>query len=546
MIKRKVLLFLCLLINIINVLEVKADGPVSGGGTVNANAINDGSGDNSGKGNYSEWTSFRVGNKQIKYRYKVSYSTSLNYDWKYIMPNGNVIKSGTWVGLKVNEIQSASWSVSDIEYEEVKKVYTCTTTTSYCCYKKHAISNPFSLYDSPQLSYVYVCNGDKGYDASKCTNPSYSTQTSEEEKEYYEEYACPSGSKETVEEEVIALDSPGAGMDKSGDVYKIAHSTAVGLVGAPLSKLQITTDELDSSNEYKAEIITGQLVSSTDSGIASSGAVSKTYTYQPSNICMNLKTGKVSYNKECQSEEEVQINPYVYSNVNYWQYFSPLDMKSGTNFSLVIKNNTERILNEKECHSIMNNYSKEYQNYIISLKSKSLKGDYCKNSSCSNVNKGNNSDWQEVSNGCYFSTVINFDVSQKYYYEEEENNTLKFNGYNIYYRSININNPFPTIPTENSLWYEWYNSTNKNPNLKDSFKAKTYSVVVSNKLADTIRAYNVNNPYPSFNKLSLTGKSEFLESIGVSALTTDTNYELGEGAKTCIKGKKITIGSDCS
>ena len=42
------------------------------------------------------------------------------------------------------------------------------------------------------------------------------------------------------------------------------------------------------------------------------------------------------------------------------------------------------------------------------------------------------------------------------------------------------------------------------------------------------------------------GKSEFLRSIGVNSLTNDKYYKLGGGSKTCIKDKKVSIGSDCS
>ena len=333
---------------------------------------------------------------------------------------------------------------------------------------------------------------------------------------------------------------------KTQEIYTLAHNSAAGMVGAPFSKLQIITDELNEKNEHKTETILGSLVSTSDSGVGRSGTVTKTYSYKPSSICINLKTGKVIYNKECKQDEEVKINPYVSEGIEYWQYFSPLDTKSSTSLNLTIKKNDARVLSKKECHSVMNKYKNQYQNYMVSINNKALNGDYCKNGNCNNLNTGSGSDWQEVSKGCYFSTVLNFDVVQKYYYEEMKNNELKFNGYNLYYRPININNPFPTTPTEDSVWYEWFNSTSKTPNLKDSFNEVTYSVAVPNKLADTIRAYNVNNPYPSFDKLSLNGTSSFLQSIGVVSLTGDKVNKLGEGTKTCIKNGTVSIGSDCS
>ena len=532
--RRKLLLFLCLALSILNVSKVYAT-PTTGGQVTDASGNGDGgTGDGTGGGNggtggngqYSPWTYFDEGKKKYKYRYSVQYGFNTTKSSTYIIPNGDRIKSGTWVGINIYEIQSASWNVLNTEFKEIKKVYTCTDTIPNC----------------KKVDRGYDDKGFKLNPITVCGDPYVVIIVQDEEHDYYDSFTCPSGTM-TVEEKEVSTDEIGY---KLTEIYNLAHSRAAGMVGTPLSKVQIITDELNEKNEHKTETLLGNLVSSSDSGPAKSGSVIKTYSYKPSSICMNLKTGKVRYNKECKQDEEVKLNPYIYDGIEYWQYFSPLDTKSGTNFSLNIKNNSEGKVNAELCHSVMNNYKDDYQNRIISINNKALNGDYCKNGNCNNLNTGSGSDWQEVSKGCYFSTVLNFDVIQKYYFEEMKNNELKFNGYNLYYRPININNPFPTTPTENSIWYEWFNSTNKTPNLKDSFNEVTYSVAIPNKLADTIRAYNVNNPYPSFDKLSLNGTSSFLQSIGVVSLTEDKLNKLGEGTKTCIKNGTVSIGSDCS
>ena len=533
--RRKILLFLCLAISVLSIPQVRAT-------EINFNTSDNspGSGESGGNGQYSQWIYFNKGSKKIKYRYSVEYSSNTNYNIRNNSPYGDTIKAGTWMGINIHEIQSASWKVIDIEYKEIKKVYICSIQAP-----TNEICHCYWAYDPKASRVVQVCPGSPNYNKTgHCTWQSNTIDIiKNEEHDYYDPSPCPAGSIEKVDDKKeVDIETK----EKNQEVYGLAHNRALGMVGAPLSKLQIITDELDEKSERKTETILGQLVSSSDSGAGESGSVSKTYSYKPNNICINLKTGKVRYNKECEQDEEVKINPYISEEIEYWQYFSPLDTKSGTNFSLIIKNNIDRKLSDKECHSIMDNYKSQYQNYIVSINNKALKGDYCKNGNCNNLNTGSGSDWQEVSKGCYFSTVVNFDVIQKYYFEEMKNNELKFNGYNLYYRPININNPFPTTPTENSIWYEWFNSTNKTPNLKDSFNEVTYSVAVPNKLADTIRAYNVNNPYPSFDKLSLNGTSSFLQSIGVVSLTEDKVNKLGEGTKTCIKNGKVSIGSDCS
>lgn len=547
--KKKILslLLLCLLVSILNVSEANADddggytggdetvsdtGPGGGGGETPGDTGNPGGnpggkpsdGNNNGNGNWSVgWD----GNRKIEYQYSTSIRATTKYNILYASPY-NIIKSGTWLGINIHENQTANWSVSVGQVQEVKKRYTCKKTVEdYRYVWKSVINNkgetvrirvPVRDYHEETIAVIDAAFNDPSPCPPETTNETF--------EEIREKTSLPGGIKQKI--------------------VGNAHSAAKSMVGAPLSKVQITTDDLNEKNEYKTLLLYAKLDYAKDIVGEWSGKVENAYIYKPDNICMNLRTGKVSYNKDCTKEEEVQLTPYIRNNVSYWQYFSPLDMKSGSNFSLVIKNNTERQYNGNECHSIMNNYKDKYQNKIISLSGKTLKGDYCRNGSCSNLNKGSGSDWQEVSKGCYLTIIKNFNVVQKYYYEEMKNKQLMFNGYNIYYRSINIDNPFPNTPTKNSLWYDWYNSTNKNPNLKDSFKEMTYSVAVSNKLADTIRAYNVNNPYPSFDKLSLAGESEFLRSIGVNSLTNDKYYKLGGGSKTCIKDKKVSIGSDCS
>ncbi len=544
--KKKILslLLLCLFISIFNVSEVKgfqiktnysnkgsANTPGNPG---NSKPGNGKPGNGSGQGNgFGDWSSMRSGNKLILYRYSVTLEGGIEYNVDDVSLNGGAIKSGTWIGINAYENQWASWDISNIESKEVRKVYTCKIKKQVC------VDNVVKVkYDIIKKRWITKL-------VTTC-NDILETKIENEDHDYYDESPCKK--YKNVVETSRDEDADNTSVDVQGTIISSVVSTAQSMVGEPLSKVQITTDELNEKNEYKTLTILGKLDSnkSSFSGYVLSGSIVKAYFYKPDNICINLKTGKVSYNKECTKEEEVQINPYIRGETSYWQYFSPLDMKSGSNLSLVIKNNTERMLSSDECHGLMDDYKNEYQDSIVSLSGKKLNGDYCRNGNCNNLNKGSGSDWQEVSKGCYFTTILNYDVVQKYYYEEMKNNQLMFNGYNIYYRSINIDNPFPNTPTKNSLWYDWYNSTNKNPNLKDSFKEMTYSIAVSNKLADTIRAYNVNNPYPSFDKLSLAGESEFLRSIGVNSLTNDKYYKLGGGSKTCIKDKKVSIGSDCS
>lgn len=522
MIKKKKLLFLFLTMSVLNVSQVYAG---YGFATGTSGAYSSDGGTAGGNVQESGWKDEKIGNRKLQYRFRFRSSSSSTLNIEEDSPSGDVIKAGTWMGIQALESQYASWDVLSIEYKEIKKVYSCTIYEKNCKIETKKVDIPDGNGNYKKIDVM----------TSTC-NPYNRPLYEGVERNYYDEKPSCMGNLKTDEKEVAAGEE-GSIKQK---VYALAHDYAASKVGSPMSIIYIETDDAG-----KIEI-KGKLINGSDSGNVASGSISKTYSYKPNNICINLKTGKVKYNKECQQDEEVKINPYISNGREYWQYFSQLDMKTGSNLSLIIKGNNDRELSADECRRAMDNYKNEYQNRIISKNGKKLKGDYCKNSSCTSVNTGYGSDWQEVSNGCYHNASLNYYVIQKYYYEEMKNNQLRFNGYNIYYRPININNPFPTTPTANSLWYEWYNSTNKTPNLKESFNEKTYSVSVSHKLADTIRKYNVNNPYPSFDKLSLNGKSQFLQSIGAEPLTNDSITMLGKGTKTCINGKTISIGSDCS
>ena len=290
MIKRKkIVLFLCLAISMLNISKVygtattitiigEDDNSSSGDGP-------GGNGGSGGNGQYSAWTYFKEDSKRIKYRYSIQTGSNSNYNINYDSPNGDTIKAGTWMGISIHEIQSASWNVSDIEYKEIKRVYTCTMqipSKQDCeCYMTYNY-----------MRHIWVCPGEAGYNEKHCKYTSSSTVDviKNEEHDYYDSFSCPAGTTMKVEEKETDIDDIAS---KTQEVYNLAHNRAASMVGAPFSKLQIITDELNEKNEHKTEIILGSLVSSSDSGAEKSGTVTKTYSYKPSSICINLKTGKV-------------------------------------------------------------------------------------------------------------------------------------------------------------------------------------------------------------------------------------------------------------
>ena len=239
------------------------------------------------------------------------------------------------------------------------------------------------------------------------------------------------------------------------------------------------------------------------------------YSYRPNYICINRKTAIVNYrDKEC-NNDEITIADGKSSGIDYWKYFVPLDAKNGDSFGISLAYKQEAGVKKKEfCLALINKYPKSYTSYIKDKDGNDL-------SSSAAVAKS------QVDGGCRLMSEIKIPITQKFYNEKEENGTKKLNGYAFYYRPIDVNNPFPNgITDESSYWYDWYKSNKKDPNLADSFKTITYAA--NNIKTSSIRAYNENNPYTSWQGMKVDGSSEFVKSYLTSNGKQDF-YKLGCG-----------------
>ena len=134
--------------------------------------------------------------------------------------------------------------------------------------------------------------------------------------------------------------------------------------------------------------------------------------------------------------------------------------------------NNER--SNKEClYVVINNPVSKTNNSktsyldLIEPVGKTFKGDYTRTDkkSCKTCN-----DYKIFANGskCILTSTIKIPIKQQFYKEKKEKSNNKenivFTGFNFYYRSININNPFPN-GTIDDIWREWAESKKKKPDI---------------------------------------------------------------------------------
>lgn len=503
-------------------------------------------------------------NRGIRYRYKMLITSkndfSINaYDMSgnSLIPDSisqlqteeleNKFKAGTWIGININEKQTANWNVWDFEYQKAEKKYNCVygkeigtcyktiteiNVNRYDCIKKQGSFKPYK---------EDLLNGDCEHKVpTSCVKDYNNITITSEAQPYFEEYQCPQkyttsdGTRQLVSGPTVAetiytdISNVSNASTIQSNVYANARTQAINRVGSASGKVVYITN--NSYPNSKEELATNELSGTRVPNeiqadeVQASGNAWANYQYFPSKVCINLKTSEVTYEEKCIPDQEKGIieiqnettyDKYLNENITYWHYFIPLNTKtSKENFYIQIAKNTDKKLNVNECKSYMEKYNtpkKMYTNYIVpATSSLTFKDDYGKL-------KMNSDAWKEVQkgNGCYFTTIVKIPVVQKFYNEEQNNNNqIIFKGFNFYYRAIDINNPFPNGIAADSYWYEWGQSQKANqnptPDLSESFTTKTYEAKNIN--VSAVREYNEEHPYTSWDEMNINGSSSLINS----------------------------------
>lgn len=345
----------------------------------------------------------------------------------------------------------------------------------------------------------------------------------------------------------------------------------------------------------------------------SGGTTYQIFNYYPSSVCLNILTSNVTYKLNSDKCGTNEVNVTFLEGKKYWRYFIPLNTKSGSNFFISVEKSgeNESQLDIEECNSVVERYpiektykaiiesingnsftnnrvidlktvddengcrlisvrnhyltktecrkyiketnpaEKAYKNYIKQKNGKPFVGDYYASYIKENgYSKSEDKKAIEKQGGCIFSTSINYQINQQFYGEEKKSGYTSLKGYGMYFRQIDINNPFPNGIDSNSIWNGRYNASNKEVNTGNGsvtlsdFKNITYKANVSIQNANTIKDLNDNYSYTSWkNKnnnntsgMNINGTSNFVRNNQNTIFTINntidnkTNpYKLGCG-----------------
>ena len=540
---KKILYILLVILSIsMNIKHCLAEGDTSEWHETKNDVISGSGLTDNGDGTYGETKGCSVYKSSISANYDPQSEIIVNvydYEGNNIMNQGgnislnDAIKAGTWVGVNIEEKHTAHYSIS-VSASETKWKATCNY--SYVYYESYCKPVKCALPEQ------------KG-----CCTPSkrkktgyYSTTSGLLNKCEKDSYECPPTTSDAQlisgpnfsETSVGAPDYASSLKSRLTGLYDGAARKYVGTKLANINYLisndydELKYDNLtintNGINEYSPE-------KKHDKGYQQS------YYYSPNKICMNLKTSDVIYKqKECNiSENEIEIkNKIAKDGKEYWHYFAPLNIKSTNIFSIDI--NGEKTISNQQCINFANDNPNNYftkirpQNENISLPSTNNTSDRRKFIK----------DLERTGSGCIFKKSYIIPITQKFYNEVDG---TRFEGFNFYYRPIDINEPFPNGLNDTSIWYDWSKDPNQDPDITDSYNSTTYVAAVGTN-TDTIRKYTTPElPYTTWSNMKLDGTSSFIDFLEKNNIgkrydkTINKPYKLG-----CGDGNKSQTNKDGS
>lgn len=538
---------------------------------------------------------------QCRYKYNVSSTNNVTINGYDINENKNIINkslkisnddkitAGTSIGLEIYERKTVSYKVGDISVKYTKKVSTYTKTGGgyyknrifHCVLKKcWGRQKEYNTYEYNETKCNSVksrqnCKKGEGYgyqysdwvpatyewkqtsnDTYYITSKNYNNQNNTNQKKYddCEKQAIRAAVKEANSRfgATYKLEIPNSNDTSKSNTEKVIKGAE------PAGK--ITKFELNTELENDAKTAT------------------KTAKYIYSTIpCMNVITSEVNYvdtREECNNNNTnkkiIENGKAVENGVThtYWHYFVPLNAKSNDEINVSLVKNAEKSLKSSQCQYVVEQHpadsdtpyydliqpldkdGEKKSNIIFTKMSIKKYINDCKNQnkncrSAQDYNKFKKSEWT-----CYLTSTIKIPITQQFYKEKEttKNNktTITFTGFKFYYRSVNINDPFPNgIKNTTSAWYEWYKKYKNNdkklsPNIEQSYKTVSYQALSIN--TSSVRKYNENKIYSNWNGMTKDGKSSFITNEGiVTRKTTGKIFKIGGGPRTTISDKSITI-----
>lgn len=512
-------------------------------------------------------STWKNGNSEYtcSYKYNIKVKTSLKFNIYDINNKSLIDKSltinervvaGTSVGILIKEAKTSEYEIKDIILKKVQEVRKPTTKTivSKICY--YAGSNSCDTYKITMNPYTTNCPG-MHPDIAFCRNTGEDIEVTTQK--------INGLSTTTTYNETTGKNNENYTQCKSKAIDAVQRKSKDAISGESYKASLTNSNDVDKEKEQINDI--KSTISTNTSGLK--GKYSANYTYNMGNVCLNLKTAKITYRTASGSclEDEVKIANDTTDGDNHWHYFIPLNSRSTDKIEIEFSKSHNSKLNKKTCKNIIEKYkkNKEYLDFIVPLEG----GKY-------NGNVANDKIITDSSNGCRQVSIIKIPISQEFYYETKlETDSLTksiLQGKNFYFRRIDINNPFNNIsPKEDSLWYDWYDANYtsegytrniKEPNINNSFKEPLYITKINNieKLQE-IRRYNIIRPYPEWVDMKSNGESclivngdatsnlncsSFIPIIAERIKNENKIYKLGEGEDLEIcEGNIVHIDGKC-
>ncbi|MBQ9854237.1 MAG: hypothetical protein IJO57_04310 [Bacilli bacterium] len=466
--------------------------------------------------------SYNGASYSCSYSYSANASTTLKIDIyndkneslssKDSLQINEKIKAGTSIGIYANENKTVSYEVSNIKYLKSYKTYkricvysdnrgytetkTKTTSTTVACESSIYVAGKgtiFRIYDSGRRSETNTISVNEAEVPSN-----YITK-------------CKENAIKTAQNAAKALagSSYGIRMNDSNDI------------NAPL---------INTPDKGKEEV---QFPSG-----ALSASKTINYTYEMNNVCLDVKTARITYNKEC-GNNQIKVSNDNKNGKNHWHYFIPLNTPTSTD-KIVIEFYKNSPISEKKCKNVIKDNKNTYRE-LIAPKDNSIKY---------TGNVANDEIIIKTENGCKLISTITIPVIQEFYAEQKnaETKNVTLQGNKFYFRRIDIQKPFNyKITDPNSLWYEWYNanydseneySMNKvKPNISASFNKVLY-YTQNNNIRD-IRKYNSIMKYYDWTEMKKNG-----ESCLISDQNGGTNCDSNTAQGLSIAQRNFNSGDD--
>ncbi len=518
-----------------------------------------GSGDNKckekTKASYYEGCNYPVSKKIKSTVYMDVYDADGNYLGNALNISDKKFTAGRYVGIDVYELYEITVSVGIEPYCQ-RVVLSCESGTgkSYCPkYRGCTYTEP----TTQNGKIIGGCSCDMEIDYR--SGPAYKGSCQDNGYERQTDASCTSCPTKSISEYrdtaegVIKNEIKKAlgdlidtyDLDKNVDINECMNSNYFDINDESLTSYEAATRNVnDIKDKTTTKIVPYGVICSSNITPTDRNAspISKTLKlkikYNPQKSCIDGRTGYVRYVKhseKCSNDELTVNNMYNLDGEAIGKYFIPLNTKTDTAFTYEL--NSKRKQDETLCLNIIDKYSSE--NGGDDRWREMIRPE--KNTRFENYTTASQAKSTIKQNGyCYYGYEISFNIEQQFYTEADDNKVLLFDGYNSFYRPIDVKNPFPNGLNIKSNWYKLYNSTdntikvvdaNEKENiikLNDSFNKVSYIATINN--AYKIRKFNSENKYTSWSDMNKNGSSSFINAdYGLVRSNNDSFYALGCG-----------------